>query len=126
MIKAYGVLWGQCSLGVQSKLESRRDWQAIKSTMDTIDLLKEIKQISQEYHDTKCPIDSILDSLMAVINIKQREGESLPAYTQRFKGVVEHMEGQHGKLTLPNYITKMDGYTITKNLNMNKKHKINY
>jgi hypothetical protein len=111
MIKAFGILWGQCSLGVQTKIEARRDWRQTKASRDAIELLKAIKEVAQDYQDTKYPIAAITTSILAVMTIKQREGESLSAYTQRFKSVVEHMENQYGKFTMQAYVPKMEGYT---------------
>ena len=108
MVKAYGILWKQCTLQLQNKLEARRDWTEIHSTLNAIDLLKAIKEVAQDYQDTRYPIESINDSLQAFINIKQREDETLANYQQRFKNVVEHMETQHGKLPMTRYVVTAD------------------
>ncbi len=110
MNKAYGLILGQCTQGVKNKLEARRDWQTLEEEHSPIDLLKAIKEITQDYQDSRYPIASIYKSLSTLFNIKQDEKESLSAYIKRFKNAQDIMETQHGKLELLSYITKLDEY----------------
>jgi hypothetical protein len=110
MARAFGVLWGQCSMGVKNKIESRKDWTTIKASSNAIDLLKAIKEVTQDYQDNKYPLVSIKRAIQAVLTIKQDEREGLVVYTKQFRNAVDHMEAQQGKLPLTEYVVKMDGY----------------
>jgi hypothetical protein len=110
MDKVFGILWGQCTIGVKNKLESRKDWSTIKAKHKAIDLLKAIKEVTQDYQDSKYPLVSIKRSLLNVLTAKQDERESIVNYTKRFRNAVEIMEAQQGKLALTEYVKKMNGY----------------
>jgi hypothetical protein len=96
MARAFGVLWGQCTLAVKNKIESRKDWLTIKASSKAIDLLKAIKEITQDYQDNKYPLVSIKKAIQAVLTIKQDEREGLVTYTKRFRNAVDHMEALQG------------------------------
>ena len=110
MAKAFGVLWGQCTTGVKNKLESRKDWSAIKSSNDAIELLRAIKEVTQDYQDSKYPMLSIQRSIANTVSPKQMENESLVDYTKRFRNQIQLMLSLGGKLTLPAYVIKLPGY----------------
>jgi Zinc knuckle len=115
MDKAFGILWGQCTTGVKNKLESRKDWSTIKKEHKAIDLMKAIKEVTQDYQDSKYPLVSIKRSLLNVLTAKQDERvrEGLVSYTKRFRNAVEIMEAQQGKLALTEYVKKMKGYVAS-------------
>jgi len=108
--KAYGLILGQCTQGVKNKLEARKDWTTLSSNHDPIELLKAIKEITQDYQDSKYPIASIHRALVTLLTIKQEEKEGLSAYTKRFKVAQDIMEAQNGPILMQQYITKMPGY----------------
>ena len=110
MNKAYGLILGQCTQGVKNKLEARQNWRELEEEHNPINLLKAIKEITQDYQDSKYPIASIYKSLATLFNIKQDEKEGLTAYTKRFKTAQDIMESQHGPLDLNPYTTRMEGY----------------
>ena len=115
MNKAFALIHGQCSMGVKNKLENRKDWKFIKDRHNPILLLKAIKEITQNYQDSKYPIASIHKSIITLFTIKQDEKEGLAAYTKRFKNAQDIMEAQHGKLTLEQYVKKMPDYDVEEN-----------
>ncbi len=104
------MILGQCTQGVKNKLEARQDWEELDTQHDPIRLLKTIKEITQDYQDSKYPIASIYTALVNALLIKQEEKESLTAYLKRFNIAKDVMEAQHGKLDLTHYVTQMEGY----------------
>mgnify|MGYP001809867921 CR=1 FL=1 len=104
MDKASGILWGQCTTGMKNKLESRKDWATIKAGTNAIELIKAIKEVMQDYQDSKYPLVSTKRSLLNVLTAKQEEREGIVSYTKRFRNLVELMEAQQGKLKLVAYV----------------------
>ena len=81
MNKAYGLILGQCTQGVKNKLEAQEDWaETIEKEHNPIKLLKAIKEITQDYQDSRYPIAPGHRSLITLLNIKQEEKEGLSAY----------------------------------------------
>jgi hypothetical protein len=95
MSKAYSFLWDQCAQGMQTKIEenSRFDTE-IKG--DPIELLKTIKSYALNYHEHRYEMAIIFESLRLMINLKQKEGESLIDYTKRFKTAQDVMVSHIG------------------------------
>jgi len=63
LVKAYGIIWGQCTKGLRAKLEARKNWN--DGTDDRIkykpiNLLKAIKEITHNHQDSKYPQESNL------------------------------------------------------------------
>ena len=98
LTKAYAFLWEQCNKAMQNKIEARKDYMSIKN--DPIQLLSAIKQQALNYQDTKYPPAIILDSIKAVLNMHQKEGESLQDYTRRFKTARDIMNSHTGSVIL--------------------------
>jgi len=46
--KAYYIIWGQCSEDIKYNLKNRENFEKISRELDTIGLLKEIKQLMSE------------------------------------------------------------------------------
>jgi hypothetical protein len=42
MEEAFGIILGQCTPGMMSRLEQRSDWEVIRDSHDPIELLKSI------------------------------------------------------------------------------------
>ena len=63
-------------------------------------ILKAMKEITQNYQDSRYPIESIFKAIKNAVNIKQDKKELLAVFTKRFKNAKDIMETQHGKLTL--------------------------
>ena len=110
MNKAYALILGQCTQGLKNKLETSKKWETIKQEHSPILLLKAIKEITQDFQDSKYPIASICRSLETVFNIKQDEREGLAAYAKRFKIAQDIMEAQHGTLDLSVYVARLPEY----------------
>jgi hypothetical protein len=80
-IKAYEIIWERCEKGMQVKIESRNDFEDnIKN--NPIELLKALRQHSLNYQEHRHEMSIILDALRTLINLRQREQESLTDYTK--------------------------------------------
>ena len=80
--KACALLIDQCNKAMQNKLQSRKDYKTIKA--DPFKLLEAIKQHSVNYQENKYPMSTITDAIRNLVNLKQKEDESLIDYTRRF------------------------------------------
>ena len=110
MSKAYALILGQCTKGLKTKLESRRDWESsIKN--NAINLLTALKEITYNYQDNKYPMESIYFAIKNVFTMKQEENESITQFTKRFNNSKDIMETQHGKLRLEKYLATLDGFS---------------
>ena len=93
---AAALLWKQCSSGVRSKLQARTDFEKIEK--DPIALLKAIKEHSMNYKSSQCKMRVVTDAVRSFVNTKQKHGESLNDYLERFKatkGVLFSHVGKH-------------------------------
>lgn len=73
---------------MQHKIESQKEYESsIKD--EPIELLKSIKEQALNYQQHKYKMFTIFDSLKTVINLKQKDDESLQDYTKRFKTAKE-------------------------------------
>jgi hypothetical protein len=110
MGKAYSFLWDQSAKAMQSKVEGNAEFES-KIKGDPIELLKTVKSYALNYHEHRYEMAIIFDSLHQLINLKQRDGESLIDYTKQFKTAKEVMISHIGGpiiltkfvKTLPNY-----------------------
>ena len=87
---------------MQNKLQSRTDYKQ-NIYNKPIELLEGIKLHSLNYQETRYEMSIIANAMRALINAKQKEGESLQDYTQRFKTARDILES---------YIRTNDPYQI--------------
>ena len=103
--KSYAFLMNQCSKALQNKIRERNDF-ASKIKNKPIELLKAIEQHCISFQVNKYEMSTILDALKAVINIRQKEDESLVDYTARFKSARGVLTAQLGEpIELKKYMT---------------------
>ena len=114
LVKAYGIILGQCTKALRAKLEQRKDWEdddrGKRVKYNTINLLKAIREITHNYQDNKYPMESIYYSIKNVFTMKQEDNEGLNEFTKRFNNAVDIMETQHGKLALLEYLKTRDDF----------------
>ena len=109
-IKVYALLWEQSAEGMQNKIESRTKFE-IEIFKNPIKLIKALKEHVLHYQEHRYEMSIILSSMKALINSKQKEGESLIEYTRRFKTLRDVLESHvGGPIILPKYVKSMDGY----------------
>lgn len=114
--KAYAFLWEQCSKAMQNKIEARSNYDKVDTDNimikgHPIHLLKAIKEHALSYQEHRYEMSILLDSLRGVLNLKQKDGESLQDYTKRFKTardvLVSHIGGP---IVFTKYVSNMPGY----------------
>jgi Reverse transcriptase (RNA-dependent DNA polymerase) len=120
MTKAYAFLWDQCAKAMQNKIEARTDYvTTVKS--NPIELLKAIKQHALNYQEHRYEMSIILDALRALINLKQKENETLQEYTKRFKTSRDVLESHiGGPIELTKFMKNMKDYDKSDNEKVEK------
>ena len=112
--KAYAEVWAQCNKAMQSKSESRKDYES-EIYNDSIKLIDVIKQHALNYEETRYEMSIILDTFKSFINFRQKENEGLQEYTRRFK-VAREILNSHlgGGIVLQEFVESMEGYNASK------------
>jgi hypothetical protein len=107
-IKAYGLLWQHCTKGMKNKIKSRTDFQGM-ILQNPIELLKAIKEHSQNYQENRYSMCIILDAVMALVLCKQKENESLQDYTKQFRVARDVFESHlRGPIVLHKIVTAQE------------------
>ena len=81
----YSVIWSQCSLTMQERVEANNDFEAINRNSDGIGLLRAIKNVAYQQISTAYKIDSINKALIKLITFQQTEWMSAATYADQFK-----------------------------------------
>ena len=71
-IKAFGIIYGQCTKGVQNKLEEHKDYLT-ELHNNPIKTLEAIKELCYGYQPAKSPMLSVINALRALCNIKKQD-----------------------------------------------------
>jgi len=100
MHKGLGLILGQCATRLVNTLQNRKDWKTIEAKGDPIKLSSAIKEITQNFQDSKCPIATVHKAITNFFLIKQGEKEGLLAYAKRFKCAHDMLEEHSGKMAL--------------------------
>ena len=95
---AHGLIYGQCTLAVKSKLQARKDWNEIEE--DVFKLLIALREITHNYQDSRYYIASVATSIRNMFNMKQEQYESLVDFSKRYKNAKDIMETRFGKLDM--------------------------
>lgn len=86
----------QCSKTLQNRVRERKDFASnIKN--NPIELLKAIVQHCISFQVNKYEMSIIMEAMKAVLNIRQRDEESLVDYTARFKSAKDVFSAQIGE-----------------------------
>jgi hypothetical protein len=98
---------------MKNKIEARSDFDsAIKN--NPITLLKAIKEHELNYQESRYAMSIILDAMRTLLGSKQREGESLQDYTERFRVAKDVLESHvGGPIQFPKIIEAMPTYDAT-------------
>ena len=109
--KAFAFLFGQCNKALQSKLQTRADYDAIIKD-NPIELLKAIQEHSISYMENKYAPIIVAEALRNLIHTKQRDGEILTDYTNRFKSAKDVLKSHMGgDLYIPKLAATEPGWT---------------
>ena len=79
----------------KSKIMEKKDYD--KTNRDPIRLLQTIRELSLSYQETKYDMKIIVHALKTMLNIKQKDDESLIDYTNRFKTAKDVLKAQLGE-----------------------------
>ena len=94
-----------------------------------IELLKAIKEYALNYNENRYEMSIILDSMRALLNLRQKDGESLQDYTKRFKTAPDVLRSHvGGPIILTKYIQTMADYDAKDNTKIEmciEKHLVN-
>ena len=107
--KSYAVIWEYCSKQLQNTIKTRVDF---KTTIqdEPIELLKTIKIVMHEPERSKYPYALIMEAFKRVINIRQKENESLIDYSKRIKQAKDVLVAHVGKDILGGCVTNTPKY----------------
>jgi hypothetical protein len=101
---AYALIFGQCNKAMQNKIQARADFES-EVKHNPIKLLDAIQEHSISYQENKYEMSIISDALKNLVNLKQKEDESLIDYTGRFKSARDILTAQiGGPLKLTKYV----------------------
>ena len=109
-VKAFALFFGQCSNSMQDKITQRKNYES-EIEDDPIKLIGVIKEIAMGFQINKYPMASLLSSLKAFVNLRQKDGESLTEYTKRFTASTDLLDTQFGgSMVLTKYVSQLPGY----------------
>ena len=94
--KVFGVICGQCSAALQSKIKSLAEFEDKSSSLDSLWLLKELKKATAGIDVKAEPRSTLIDSLFGIFKMRQGATESNDCYIERFKSNVSTVELSRG------------------------------
>ena len=95
--KVYGLIWGQCSAGLQTYIKGLLYYEIGSSKFDALWLLREIKKATSGIDDNANAYVSLHDAISQLYRMKQGSQESNDNYLTRFKTNVVAVEPTGGK-----------------------------
>eukprot|EP00978_Attheya_sp_CCMP212_P026302 scaffold86274_cov53-Attheya_sp.AAC.2 len=123
--KSYALIWERCAKVLQNKLQSRSDFDSIKN--DPIELLKAVKEHSLNYQENRYEMSIILDSIKAMIDMHQKEHETLSDFTKTFKTSRDVLESHiGGPIVLTKFVEQMADYNALDAYKVEKCNRIAY
>jgi hypothetical protein len=105
--KVFGVILGQCTHDVISKLESDTEFAKIEQTNNVVGLLDMLKVMSHSTAGVQNPYWAMQDQLRKITAINQGKYESVSKFYERFKGQADVIKEHLGKF----YPTKLAAST---------------
>ena len=84
----YGLVWGQCSAGLQESIKGELEFEEQSKLFNCIWLLEKAKLISSGVDEKANKYYTLLKSLMAMCNIRQGQNESNDSYRKRVESAV--------------------------------------
>ena len=95
--KVYGLIWGQCSAGLQTYTKGLSYYKIGSSNFDALWLLREIKKATSGIDDKVNPYVSMHDAISQLYRMKQGNQESNNSYLACFKTNVAAIKLTGGK-----------------------------
>ena len=93
--KAYTFLFGQCTTGLQHRIEAKAEYES-KIKGNPIKLLEIIKENCSSFADKKKANLVINDAIMILMTTRQRNNEDLTEYTKCFKAARDLRKETYG------------------------------
>ena len=93
--KAYVFLFGQCTTGLQHRIEAKAKYES-KIKGNPIKLLEMIKENSLSFDDKKKAKIVIINPILNLMTTRQRDDEDLTNYTKCFKLVRDLCKEKYG------------------------------
>ena len=93
--KAYTFLFGQCTTGLQHRIEAKDKYESMNKG-NPIKLLEMIKENSLSFDDKKKADIVIIDAIMNLMTTRQRDDKDLTNYTQHFKAARDLCKEKYG------------------------------
>ena len=107
----FGLMIGQCTDGLLTKLKNRSDWNSIENVADPILLLKAILEAVQKFDDKTYPIATLHKAIYDLVTVKQEStGEKIADYAIKVKTRAEMVENHNGKLIFEKYCKTMNDW----------------
>jgi hypothetical protein len=120
MVKAYALIWERCTKGMRQKIEAQIEF-AEKIENNPIELLRAIKEHTQNYQENHYNMSIVLDAVRNLLNAKQREGESLQDWTKQFCTARDIMVSHFGgPLIINKIVESMSDFNINDELNVSR------
>ena len=92
MMRIYSVIYGQCSDGIQTKIETMSNPKRIANYGDTIGLLNNIKSVMANFHTSSKPVQSIMNCNKTLLAYRQGRDQTIPDYHKQFKVLIDVIE----------------------------------
>ena len=87
----YSYIWGQCTKGLQSMVESDSEYKEFSQDFDSIWLLRKIKNIMAGVNDDKNKCVLLRGTMMVFLSLRQWEQETIYKYHKRFMTAYENV-----------------------------------
>jgi hypothetical protein len=84
--RAYTTIWKHCNLTLQNKILTRVDYES-KIKNDPIALLNAIEEHALSFEDTRYDMSIVLEAIRNLVNIKQKDDESVVQYAERLRTI---------------------------------------
>ena len=94
---AYGLVLGQCTDYLRSRLEGQDKWEATSNERDLIGLLKSIKSLSHKYNEDTEYHHIAYHTLLRRFMLFRQGDYSNSEYKQRFNEQIEVLEAHTGR-----------------------------
>ncbi len=110
--KVFALILGQCHPSLKTRLKAQiPDWTGFVQVTDPVELLKYVKEQTHNVQSYKFPLLCQREAMEDVFGgLKQKEGESLPAFKERYQAQVETMESLGVKPQVSEFIKKLQEY----------------
>lgn len=124
-IKAYALIYREyCSTAMQSQLRELPEFES-RIQDDPVELLMEVQKLMHVPLKAVYPMWSLAETFANLVNLRQKEGEDLIGFTERFKQEKNIVKSLVGKHFLDNFIENTKEYAELTNDVDKKKMKSN-